>query len=356
MKILIVATSRKPNNFFEELQAGERYRIEYLELCDQLPASYVDYDAPWMHNHRFIRRLEEKIHIDFFWAYQIAQKVKRENFDVVISMSERVAVPLCLMLDPQVKHIPILLSAMSANWLFLIKRLHLQQRWNHIITCSRAEAEALQAHLAIGPEKISHILNSVDVDFFTPNGFVANPEEAPFIISQGLSKRDYPTLIRAMQKLPDVTCHISAVSAWDKFKAGYEGMDIPPNVQLKSFNHPSIIKQIIAQSRFVVIPLRPDTGMWTAGSSSVIQVQAMGRPVIVTYLPGVAEYVKDGETGILVKGNDPDAMAEAIDALWKDPVRAMEMGKAGRQWMHENFSLENWLNQFGSLLHNSIGE
>jgi hypothetical protein len=128
-----------------------------------------------------------------------------------------------------------------------------------MITCSKVEAEALQAHLAIGPEKISHILNSVDLDFFTPNGIVANPEEAPFIMSQGLSKRDYPTLIRAMQKLPDVTCHISAVSAWDKFKAGYEGMDIPPNVQLKSFNHPSIIK--ISWPVVCGDPLRPDTGM-----------------------------------------------------------------------------------------------
>ena len=76
----------------------------------------------------------------------------------------------------------------------------------------------------------------------------------------------------------------------------------------------------------------------------------MGKPVVVTHLPGVAEYIKDGETGLLVRGNDPDAMASAIDKLWQDPARTAEMGIATQQWVPENFSLENWLDQFSSLI------
>jgi glycosyltransferase involved in cell wall biosynthesis len=131
-------------------------------------------------------------------------------------------------------------------------------------------------------------------------------------------------------------------------------MDIPPNVHLESFNHPSLIKEMTAQSRFVVIPLRPDTGMWCAGSTSVMQAQAMGKPVVVTRLPGIAEYVKDGETGYLVKGNDPESMAEAIDKLWKDPVRTAEMGRNARQWMAENFSLQAYVDGFTSLIKKTI--
>ncbi|HUF00676.1 MAG TPA: glycosyltransferase family 4 protein [Anaerolineales bacterium] len=350
MKALIVATSYKPKNFLEELGAGQRYRLEYLELSDQLPASYMDYDTPWMHDHRLVRKLEERIHADFFWAWEIAQKVKQEKFDVVLSMSERIAVPLGVILDPQVKHIAILLNAMTPKWLSAIKLLNLQQRWSHIITYSQAEADALMAKLSIGPEKISSCLNYVDLEFFHPSDTAPNPDETPFFMSQGLSRRDYPTLIRAMQKLPHVTCQLSAVSAWDRFKAGYEGMDIPSNVQLKSFNHPSLIKDVTAESRFVVIPLRSDTGMWCAGSTSVLQAQALGKPVIVTYLPGIAEYVKDGETGYLVKGNDPDAMASAIDRLWQDPVRTAEMGKAAQKWVRENFSLPNYVGRISTLL------
>ena len=350
MKALIVATSYKPKNFLEELNAGQRYRLEYLALSDLLPASYMDYDAPWMHDRRLVRKLEERIHVDFFWAWQIARKVKEEKFDIVLSMSERIAVPLGLMLDPQVKHIAILLNAMAPKWLSAIKLLNLQQRWSHIITYSQAEADALMAELSISPEKISSCLNYVDLEFFHPVDTPANPEETPFFMSQGLSRRDYPTLIRAMQKLPHVTCQLSAVSAWDTFKTGYEGMDIPSNVQLKSFNHPALIKNVTAESRFVVIPLHPETGMWTAGSTSVLQAQAMGKPVIVTYLPGIAEYVKDGETGYLVKGNDPDAMAGAIDRLWRDPARTAEMGRAAQKWVSENCSLQNYVDRISFLI------
>lgn len=350
MKVLIVATSRKPGNFTEELAAGQRYRIEYLELGDQLPASYLDYDPPGIHDYKFVRKLEERVHVDFFWAWQVANKIKKEKFDVVVSMSERIGVPLGVMLGTQVKHFVILLNAMAPKWLSAIKLLNIQKRWTQMIVYSQAEAEALKAELSIAPDKISCILNYVDLNFFNPDGIPLDESQPPFIMSQGLAKRDYPTLIRAMQKLPHVTCKISAVSAWDKFKAGYEGMDIPSNVHLESFNHPSMIKKVTAQSRFVVIPLRPDTGMWCAGSTSVMQAQAMGKPVVVTYLPGIAEYVRNGETGFVVKGNDPDAMAEAINCLWMDPQRTAQMGKNAQQWMSENFTLEKYVDQFSVLI------
>ena len=355
MKALVVATSYKPKNFREELIARQRYRLEYLELSEKLPACYMDYDTPWMHGHKALRSVEERIHVDFFWALKIAQRVRREKFDVVLSMSERIAVPLGVMLDPQVKHIVILLNTMAPKWISAIKLFHLQKRWTHIITYSEAETLALQSQLSIGPEKISTILNYVDVDFFNAEGIeTSNDGGMPFMMSQGLAKRDYPTLIRALYKLPHVTCQISAVSAWDKFKAGYEDMNIPPNVQFKSFNHPSVIKNAIAQSRFVVIPLQPDTGMWCAGSTSVMQAQAMGKPVVVTYLPGIAEYVRHGETGFVVKGNDPDAMAEAIDRLWSDPQRAAEMGRNAQQWMAEKFSLQKYVDQFTKLIKRTV--
>lgn len=350
MKVLIVATSYKPPHFADELRLGKRYRLEYLELSERLPASYMDYEPPWMHNNKLARKLEERFHLDFLWARQIAKKVKQENFDVVISMSERIAVPLGMMLNHNVKHIPILINAMARQWLFMIQALNLHRRWTHIVTYSQAESDALQRELSISPEKISKIPTYVDIDFFKPTGIATDGGTPPFIMSQGLAKRDYPTLIRAMQKLPHIACHISAVSAWDSFEAGYEGMEIPSNVFLNSYNHPSVIKNVFEQCRFVVIPLQANTGMWSAGSTSVLQAQAMGKPVVVTHLPGVAEYVREGETGYVVKGNDPDAMADAIDRLWRDPERTARMGKIAQQWVHEEFSLKNLVNRFESLL------
>jgi glycosyltransferase involved in cell wall biosynthesis len=344
MKTLIVATSHKPPNFFEELNSGQRYQLEYIDLSEHLKTSYMDYDPPWMHDHLFFRKWEEKMHVDFFWSHKVAKIVEDGGYDVVISMSERIAVPLGMMLNKRVKHLAVLINALSPKWLNSIKLLGVHHRWDKIITYSRAETEVLRATLNLDPRKTITIPNYVDLDFFNPSTVDCKiSEENAFIMSQGLAKRDYPTLIEAMRQLPSIDCHISAVSAWDKVNAGYEGMSIPSNLILKSYNHPILIRQALAKCKFVVIPLKPDVGMWCSGSTSVLQAQAMGKPVIVTYLPGIAEYLIEHETGFLVEGGNPDQLAEKIDFLWKHAEKAEEMGRKAQAWVRQNFSLDNWI-------------
>lgn len=351
MKLLIVATSKKPASFEEEIKKGLRYRIDYLELCDYFSASYVDYDTPWMHKNQTLRHIEEKIHLDFYWARHIVKLVNEQRYDMVISMSERIAVPLGLILPPKVKHIAILLNALSRKWLSLIRFSKVYQRWDKIITNSYAEAEVLRYSLKIDPDQITTIHNCIDLEFYNPS-IVKSSEQSNelFMMSQGLSKRDYPTLIRALWQLPHVKCHISAVSAWDKHKSGYEGLEIPDNVSMKSYDHPYQIRNALADCQFLVIPLKNEVGMWCAGSTSVLEAQAMGKPIIVTNLPGISEYVKDKETGFLVDGNDASMLAEKIDFLWQNSNKAKIMGKNGQAWIRENFSRKNWTNKMAEVI------
>jgi glycosyltransferase involved in cell wall biosynthesis len=170
------------------------------------------------------------------------------------------------------------------------------------------------------------------------------------IFSVGVSGRDYPTLLRAMSKLPHIPCEISATSAWVDQKTVGEDVSVPTNVRIVAYNHPSVIREAYTRSRFVVIPIQPATTQWSAGSISALQPQAMGKPVIATKMPGLSDYVLDGETGLLVEGNHPGAMAEAIDYLWKNPDKAAAMGSRAKEWVIENFTLDQWLNRVGTLL------
>jgi glycosyltransferase involved in cell wall biosynthesis len=296
--------------------------------------------------------LEEKLHFDFFWTYEISKIADRQGYDLVISMSERAAVPMGVLLHKQIRQVAVLINALSPRWLSAIKLLKAYKRWTKVVTYSNAEAQALQKELDLEPEKLQTILNYVDTEFFRPDPHRSTISDDTFFISQGLAKRDYPTLIHAMQGLPQIECRISAVSAWDKFAAGYEGLEIPDNVVLKAYDHPSFIRDVFEQCRFLVIPLRPEVGMWCSGSTSVLQAKAMGKPVIVTYLPGIAEYVKDGETGFLVEGGNPEALREKIAYLWDHPEVAEEMGQYAQEWVRRKFSLENWVNQMCDLVSN----
>lgn len=189
----------------------------------------------------------------------------------------------------------------------------------------------------------------MDTEFFQPPCPPLEQDDE-FIFSQGLAWRDYPTLIEAMRRLPHVRCQISAKSAWDDFSAGYEGLEIPDNVELVSYDHPALIRDAYARCRFLVIPLKPEATMWCSGSTSVLQAQAMAKPAVVSYLPGIAEYVDDRETGRVVPGGDPTALAEAINELWCDRAYAEAMGLRARTWIQRNFSLDAWLDKMMALI------
>jgi glycosyltransferase involved in cell wall biosynthesis len=53
--------------------------------------------------------------------------------------------------------------------------------------------------------------------------------------------------------------------------------------------------------------------------------------------------VRDGETGLVADVGDTDRLAEHVLALAADPARAKAMGRAGRLWVQDRFSLEAML-------------
>lgn len=63
----------------------------------------------------------------------------------------------------------------------------------------------------------------------------------------------------------------------------------------------------------------------------IMEAMAAARPVIATYIAGIPELVRPGETGWLVPAGDVQALADAVADLIATPVTALEaMGQAGR--------------------------
>lgn len=63
---------------------------------------------------------------------------------------------------------------------------------------------------------------------------------------------------------------------------------------------------------------------------SVIEACAMGLPVVATDVGGLSHLIENKETGLLVRDNDPNEMADAIRTLLKDADLAERLSQNGR--------------------------
>ena len=73
----------------------------------------------------------------------------------------------------------------------------------------------------------------------------------------------------------------------------------------------------------------------------VLEAMACARPLVASAVDGAAEAVVDGQTGLLVAPDDPVALAQAIDALTRDPERRALMGRAAHARAAAQFGIDD---------------
>jgi glycosyltransferase involved in cell wall biosynthesis len=81
------------------------------------------------------------------------------------------------------------------------------------------------------------------------------------------------------------------------------------------------------------------TSIWEGAPYSLLEAMGWAKPVVATSVNGCPEIVSDGDTGLLVPPNNPDAWARAVMQLIDDPIAAASMGLEGRHKVEEKFNL-----------------
>lgn len=138
------------------------------------------------------------------------------------------------------------------------------------------------------------------------------PAAGGTVFAGGDSLRDYRALLGA------------ATSVDAKFVVGTHLplAAVPPNVEagpLSSANFDAAFRA----AAVVVVPLAADS-LRAAGQQTYLSAMALGKPLVVTDSPGVRDYVRDRDTGLIVPPDDPAQLATAIRWLL-DPSNAPEV-------------------------------
>lgn len=105
-------------------------------------------------------------------------------------------------------------------------------------------------------------------------------------------------------------------------------------------SHNELPRLLMAHDIFVAPCIIHASGRRDGIPNTVIEALSYGMPVISSHVHALPEVVRNGETGLTVPPNDPEALADAIQWCMEHPDDARQLGRQGQQLVREMFDPE----------------
>ncbi len=239
--------------------------------------------------------------------------------------------------------------------------------------------DILRSYPSIDPSRVEVVYNGIDLEDWAPHhdpdlvrSLGVDPDR-PSVIFVGRITRQkgLPYLLRAARLLPDDVQLVLCAGAPDTEEIMSEVTSLVDELRTerdgvvwidRHLPRAELSALLTAATTFVCPSVYEPLGIVN------LEAMACGAPVVGTATGGIPEVVADGVTGVLVPIEqlddgtgtpvDPDRfvadLAAALTAVVSDPVRAAEMGAAGRRRAETDFGwvaiAERTLELYGRVL------
>jgi glycosyltransferase involved in cell wall biosynthesis len=345
-RILVLATAGLKNGHLSDTDHRRYPRVDYLELSRSLDVEVYNYNLyDQARLGALFRSLETQLRSDLYLT-AIGLRARRQ-YDLVFAMSERVGIPFAA-INASTGRRPFvsMFQCWSARQETTVKSLNLLGKMDGIAVHCQSMKDHLVA-LGAPAERTTILPYGVDHCFFSP--VAATPSPLDGIVSVGeIRSRDYGTLLAAVAGIP-VQLTIAASGNWYAREKNrqFQG-SVPENVTMTGGLSSVALRELYARSRFVVVPVYDL--IYSAGLTSILEAGSMARAVIATRSAGLADFVIDGETGILVSPGNVSELREAILYLLANPSEARRMGRNARQRIEEQQNVDVYVDEMARFL------
>lgn len=353
-RVVLTVSGVIPADIREQIAGGMRPRADYLELARSFDADILDYAKARAIAGGIGTILDRIGGPNLVLAYACWRVRKR--YQAIVTDGEQVGLPLAALLKltpgTRPRHLMIVHVISEAKKTIFLDWLGVQSAIDRFLTYSRWQQRFIEERWKLARRRVLWTPFMVDQDFFAPERVTSRLTPRPQICAVGLERRDYETLLRAVEGL-HVQVVIAAASPWSKRKDGVATQTIPDNVTVRKFSQYEL-RQLYADSRFMVMPL--EDVKFQAGVTAILECMAMGRGVVCSRVPGQTDVVVENENGWYVLPEDPLALRAAIERLLSQPEEAVRLGMNGRQLVEKQMNLDLYVRGLTEALHEAINE
>jgi glycosyltransferase involved in cell wall biosynthesis len=184
----------------------------------------------------------------------------------------------------------------------------------------------------IAPEKLFRHQRGVDVARFTPAEKTPGKFRAVFVGAL-VKRKGVHHLLEVWRRLNLRDAELVLVGTVHEEMRPFLERFGGPDIQL-----PGFVKNVEDCYRAAAVHIFPSECEGSA--KCTYEAAACGLPQITTRESG--DVVLDGVNGLIIPPNDPEALAAAIERLYRDRDLAVRLGEMGRQRAVENFTWEHF--------------
>ena len=222
------------------------------------------------------------------------------------------------------------------------------------VTCSEAAAAHLRALAPGTPVEV--IYHGLDLARFPAGAARAATRDDPvriLSVSRAVEKKGLDTTLAALAALPATVrwrfTHIGAGPALGALKLQAASLGIGDKIDWRGAqSQAGVLAALRAADLFVIASRIAGSGDRDGLPNVLMEAQSQGLPVVASRLSAIPELVVDGETGLLVPPEDPDALAGALLRLIGDPALRRALGEAGERHVRGRFDTEPWLDRLAA--------
>lgn len=169
------------------------------------------------------------------------------------------------------------------------------------------------------------------IPFYTEEADFIGPNPKGYIFAAGRMERDFITLVQALQQSnlqAIIVADESQQPVLEPLKAA--NVKILYNIPKKEYH------QLLQEARLVVVPLYK--GAASRGQVVILEAMKYGKPVVCSRVDGTVDYIKDGETGLLVTPENTSQLRSVLDRYFEDIPELNRLGKNAFEAQRTYFS------------------